>query len=262
MSRVSKQIYKAGSLPVATIADILAKISNSDEEYFNGAGKGFLSKSSCGALLGDVREFLLPKQDNINFELGSYFHHLLIEPDKATLDHVVKSSTRTTKVYKQYCADNNIPFAVLESEKDNIELCAKAMQALVEFNNLIFSMDAEYEVAGITDFGGLMWKGKADIITNDLVVDLKTTGDISRFARSAYAFNYDVQAFIYRKIFGKEMLFLAVCKKTATCGWFTCSEEFYSSGERKAQRAVEVYNEYFGENATKDPQKYFITKTL
>ena len=84
-----------------------------DKYYFGEVGKKYLSKSSAGALLGNVRNFLVDKGDNINFELGSYFHHLLIEPEKATLEHVVKSSTRTTKAYKQYCADNEIPFAVL-----------------------------------------------------------------------------------------------------------------------------------------------------
>ena len=233
-----------------------------DKHYFGEIGRKYLSKSSAGALLGDVREFLVPKEDNINFKLGSYFHHLLIEPDKATLDHVLKSSTRTTKVYKDYCAINNISFAVLQSEKENIELCAKAMQALPEFNDLIYNIDAEYEVPGIKEINGFLWKGKCDVLIPDLVIDLKTTVNLNRFKYTCYDYHYDLQAYLYREIFGKEMLFLVVCKKTATCGIFECSDEFYNSGEFKAQRAVEQYEKYYGKNATHDPNLYYIKSQL
>ena len=233
-----------------------------DKYYFGEVGKKYLSKSSAGALLGNVRNFLVDKGDNINFELGSYFHHLLIEPEKATLEHVVKSSTRTTKAYKQYCADNDIPFAVLESEKQMIENLAKAMEALPVFQEIIYNIDNSYEVADVAQLHGLWWKGKADIVSPDKVYDLKTTGDINRFRFTAKTYNYDLQAYLYRRIFGKDMVFLVADKKTAVCGIFECSEEFYESGRHKAEKAAANYEKYFGENATESPNNYFIKSQL
>lgn len=233
-----------------------------DSYYFGEIGKRYLSKSSAGALLGDLRAFLVDKEHNINFELGSYFHHLLIEPDKATLDHVIESSTRTTKKYKSYCADNLIPFAVLESEKEMIDNLAKAMLAIPDFFQIIYDIENHYEVAGVKEINGLWWKGKADILALDRVIDLKTTSDISRFRYTAKAYDYDLQAYIYREIFGKDMVFLVACKKTATCGIFHCTEEFYESGRYKAEKAAENYQKYYGENATHDPKKYFINSQL
>jgi hypothetical protein len=233
-----------------------------DEHYFKGVGKNYLSKSSIGPLLWDVRTFHVETEDNINFELGSYFHHLLIEPEKAQLEHVVKSTTRTTKIYKEYVKANDIPFAVLESEKNNIELCAKAMYNIEEFNDAIYNIENEYEQPAVGELNGVWWRGKVDIVAPDMLYDLKTTGDIKRFVSSAYKYNYDVQAYVYRELFGKPMTFLVVCKKTLLCGRYTCSDEFYLSGQHKVEKAVEKYNEYFGPNATKDSQKYFINKTL
>jgi hypothetical protein len=242
------------------VADL--ELMKNDEHYFKGVGKNYLSKSSIGPLLWDVRTFHVETDDNINFELGSYFHHLLIEPEKATIEHVIKSSTRTTKIYKEYVKDNDLKFAVLESEKDNIELCAKAMLNLDEFSDAIYNYENNYEIPAVGQINGVWWRGKVDIVGPDKLYDLKTTGDIKRFISSAYKYNYDVQAYVYRELFGKPMTFLVVCKKTLLCGWYECSEEFYASGQRKVEAAIEKYNEYFGPKATKDSKKYFITKTL
>ena len=46
-----------------------------------------------------------------------------------------------------------------------------------------------------------------------LIVDLKTTSDISSFPYSAKKYNYDSQAYIYSKIFGYEFLFIVIYKR-------------------------------------------------
>ena len=233
-----------------------------DLHYFGAVGQQYLSKSSAGALLGDVREFLVQKQHNINFELGSYFHHLLIEPEKAKLDHVIESSTRGTKKYKDFVSNEGIGFAVLEAEKKMIENLAGAILAIPTFYQIIYDIDNEYEVAGVIKLHDLWWKGKADIIATDKVYDLKTTGDLSRFRFTAKTYNYDLQAFLYKEIFGKDMVFLVACKKTASVALFECSDEFYNSGKFKAEKAAANYERYFGANATENPNKYFIKSQL
>ena len=233
-----------------------------DLHYFGAVGQQYLSKSSAGALLGDVRQFLVQSQHNINFELGSYFHHLLIEPEKAKLDHVIESSTRGTKKYKEFVASEGIGFAVLESEKKMIENLAAAILAIPTFEQIIYNIDNEYEVAGVIKLHDLWWKGKADIIATDKVYDLKTTGDLSRFRFTAKQYNYDLQAFLYKEIFGKDMVFLVACKKTANVALFECSDEFYNSGKFKAEKAAINYERYFGANATENPNKYFIKSQL
>ena len=121
----------------------------------------------------------------------------------------------------------------------------------------------EYEQPEITELEGQMWKGKADIVNHDekLIIDLKTTADITKFKYSASKYNYDSQAYIYSKLFGYEMLFIAIDKNTHQIGIFDCSPEFYARGKDKVERAVQAY-ELFYKSEDFDPKQYFLTKTL
>jgi hypothetical protein len=123
--------------------------------------------------------------------------------------------------------------------------------------------DNDYEVPGIGEIEGRMWKGKADIINYDekLIIDLKTTNDINSFKYSANKYNYDSQAYIYRKIFGMDLLFIVIDKNTYQIGIFDCSDDFYRRGHEKVKKAVEAY-ELFFDSEDFDSDQFFITKTL
>jgi hypothetical protein len=109
---------------------------------------------------------------------------------------------------------------------------------------------------------GEVWKGKADIISSEYVIDLKTTANIEEFKYSARKYNYDSQAYIYNQIFGKPVLFIAVEKGTNKTGMFDCSEEFLDRGKEKVQRAIEVWRKFFGPNKTEDITQYYTKETL
>ena len=124
--------------------------------------------------------------------------------------------------------------------------------------DLIRSGNVKYEQPEITELEGQMWKGKADIVNHDekLIIDLKTTADITKFKYSASKYNYDSQAYIYSKLFGYEMLFIAIDKNTHQIGIFDCSPEFYERGQDKVKRAVEAY-ELFYKSEDFDPKQIF-----
>ena len=121
----------------------------------------------------------------------------------------------------------------------------------------------EYEQPGIGEISGANWKGKADIVNHDekLIIDLKTTADINKFRWSASKYNYDNQAYIYQKLFGYEMVFIAIDKKTNQIGIFDCSPQFLEKGKEKVEQAVEAYNLFY-KNSDFDPQQFFINQTL
>jgi hypothetical protein len=238
------------------------KLMADDAHYFGATGSQYLSKSRAGSLLGDVREFLAVPKDNINFTLGSYLHHLLIEPEKAVIEHQIDSSTRGTKKYKEFVAELGLDFVPLTSEVENIEACAAAMLAIPQMADIIYGIENQYEVPYIGELAGYLWKGKVDIETPTQIIDIKSTGDISRFVSSAYKYNYDMQAYVYEQLTGKALTFFVVCKKSNSCGIYGCSDNFLLSGQNKVERAIEAYENYYGENATQEPKNYFITKTL
>ena len=121
----------------------------------------------------------------------------------------------------------------------------------------------DYEEPAIAEIHGQMWKGKADILNHEeqLIIDLKTTNDLDKFRWNAKKYNYDSQAYIYRKLFGYEMVFIAIDKNTGKIGLFDCSPDFYQSGSDKVEKACEMY-ELFHESEDFEPQQYFINETL
>jgi len=108
----------------------------------------------------------------------------------------------------------------------------------------------------------MLWKGKADIVHKDFVIDLKTTADQDKFKWSAYNYNYDSQAYIYQQLFGKQMVFITICKKSLRLKkWYT-TPEFIASGEEKVSRAIEVYNRFFSDQSTEDINNFVEVEDL
>ena len=240
----------------------VTELLKNDAEYYGGVGKNYLSNSDIGALLTNPKTFKQDRPDNKSFAEGRYFHQLLIEPDKAQVAHMVEASTRNTKIYKDYCEANELDFCLLKHEVDEVEALAKLMRSNIYFYDEIYKDGNVYEQPAIGEIKGLMWKGKADIITDEVIIDLKTTSDIQKFKWSAKAYNYDSQAYIYQKLFGKPLIFFVIDKTTQQLGIFRPTENFILGGERKVERAIEVYNTYFGDNASDDIDNYYIDEQL
>jgi hypothetical protein len=152
---------------------------------------------------------------------------------------------------------------LLQHEVDQIELMTDKMLDNEVCKAMIRDSNTEYETPGIKEIEGEMWKGKADIINHNekLVIDLKTTADITKFRWSASKYNYDSQAYIYSELFGYEMVFIVIDKTTSQIGIFDCSPDFYESGKDKVQRASEQYKLFY-KNPDFNPNDYFINKTL
>ena len=240
-----------------------------DEHYYGEFGNQYLSNSNISKLMNNPLELGTPSKPNPNFLVGGYFHTAILEPEKLASFKIVEATSRNTKAYKEITGGE---MQLLQSEADNTNLMVDKLMANDICRDLIrgtgIDKDAintliEYEVPNIKEIEGVMWKGKADIINHEerLVIDLKTTGDIDRFQWSAKKFNYDSQAYIYSQLFGYEMLFIVIDKKTHQIGMFDCSPKFYETGKEKVKKAVEVYDLFY-KTEDFDPSQYFINKTL
>ena len=231
-----------------------------DENYYGDFGKKYLSNSDIGTLLTNPLALGKQQAQRPAFLVGGYFHTAILEPDKLKNFKIVEATTRNTKVYKEISGGE---MCLLKHEVDQIELMTEKMLDNEVCRDLIRSGNVKYEQPEITELEGQMWKGKADIVNHDekLIIDLKTTADITKFKYSASKYNYDSQAYIYSKLFGYEMLFIAIDKNTHQIGIFDCSPEFYERGQDKVKRAVEAY-ELFYKSEDFDPKQYFLTKTL
>jgi len=233
-----------------------------DKEYYGGIGRQYLSNSDIGVLLSNPKDYGKYRADNKSFSDGRYFHQLILEPDKAIDFKSVDTSTRLTKEYKEFIKDNNLPFCMLKKEKDEIENLVRVMTGNLRFFEQIYKDGNQYEVPAIGEIQGVMWKGKADIITDECIIDLKTTSDINKFKWSAKSYNYDSQCYIYQQLFGKPLVFYVVDKLSQQLGIYTPTENFILSGERKVAKAIEIHRKYFGCNPTDDINNQFIEEDL
>jgi hypothetical protein len=233
-----------------------------DKEYYGGIGKQYLSNSDIGVLLSNPKDYGKYRTDNKSFSDGRYFHQLILEPDKALDFKFVDTGTRLTKEYKEFIKNNNLPFCMLKKEKDEIENLVRVMTGNLRFFEQIYKDGNQYEVPAIGEIQGVMWKGKADIITDECIIDLKTTSDINKFKWSAKSYNYDSQCYIYQQLFGKPLVFYVVDKLSQQLGIYTPTENFILCGERKVAKAIEIHRKYFVGNPTDNINNHFIEEDL
>ena len=241
--------------------EIIERLRN-DEDYYGDYGNKFLSNSHIGKLLKNPMSLYDKTPDNPNFKVGGYFHTAILEPDKLKSFKIIDATTRNTKKYKEISGGE---VCLLQHEVDMIEVMVDKMMANDICRDLIQPVlgNVQYEEPGIVRLYDNMWKGKADIINHDekLIIDLKTTGDIEKFRWSASKFNYDSQAYIYRHLFGYDMLFIAIDKNTHQIGLFDCSPKFYKSGKEKVEKASEIFDLFYKDKDF-DPLQHLTTTTL
>lgn len=244
-------------------AEVLDRLK-SDEAYYGSYGKQFLSNSDIKTLFENPGNFGKPVEKTPAMLFGGYMHTCILEPDKLQRFKIVESSSRNTNKYKEITGGE---LQLLRSEVDQAELlrdkllhndiCRDLIQGSHKDSNI------EYEVPGIKEILGNMWKGKADILNHDerLIIDIKTTSDLERFRFSADKYNYDSQAFIYRELFGYDFLFVVIDKKSGKINIFECSDRFYERGYEKVVKATEIF-ELYVKNQGNDPTQYIETKIL
>ena len=247
----------------------LSRLSNdfidklrSDKNYYGKFGKKFLSNSDIFTLLNNPRMFRKKSKPSTEMLKGNYFHTAMLEPEKLKDFHVCSASSRTAKIYKDMISDTGEDILLLSKETEELNQMSLELKRNVVLSEIIYDKGNVFEEPAIGKIGGQMWKGKADIVRGDLVVDLKTTSRIDDFHRSAKRYNYDSQAWIYEQLFEKPVIFIAIEKGSCRMGMYDCSEQFLDSGREKVMRALEVYNTFFGESPTEDIDQFFINKTL
>ena len=240
--------------------DKILKKLRDDKHYYGKFGKQFLSNSDISTLLSNPLGLGKDEKTSSAILVGSYFHTALLEPDKLNKFKIVDASTRNTKAYKE---KSKSKLCLLQSEVDNVKLMIDKINNTKICEDLIRGDKIDYEEPNIVEIEGNTWKGKADVVNHkeDLVIDLKTTADINKFRSSAFRYNYDSQAFIYKELFGYDFIFIVIDKTTKQIGIFECSDEFLNAGYMKLKTASKVYDLFYKDKDF-DPNQYFISETL
>jgi len=241
--------------------DVLTKLKD-DVQYYGDFGKQYLSNSDIGTLLTNPKCFGLSRPDNANFAKGRLFHQLILEPEKANDWKFVDVASRNSKAYKEHVLESNVEVALLQKEADEIHHLVKVMMSNMDFYDVIRNDGNEYEVPSVGEIDGVMWKGKADIVHPEMIIDIKTTSKLDDFKWSARKYNYDSQCYIYQQLFGKPLVFYVIDKTTGMLGIFRPTEDFIRGGREKVRKAVDVYNKFFSKDATEDINFFYVEDYL
>jgi|TARA_R110000787_G_scaffold240170_1_gene346415 hypothetical protein len=219
-----------------------------DEKYYGSYGKQWLSNSDIGTLLGNPKNFRKPQTETKPMIEGRYFHTAMLEPHKLDDFISLDVKSRNTKAYKEYVLNNDKNIYLLDQEVDNLKQIISVMKNNHFMRNNIFASANYFEVPMVKTIMGIKWKGKADIVCEDKLIDIKTTSDIQKFKFSARKYNYDSQAYIYQELFSKPLVFYVIDKTTHDLGIYEPTQDFLQHGKEKVEKAIEVYNAFYNED--------------
>jgi len=242
--------------------ELLEKM-NDDTFYYGYLSKAALSSSSLKLLLDSPKTYYNVTQygneESQALRDGWLFHTAILEPEVFSSQIFVDVQSKNTKAYKEAKEEHGKVFTM--AEKNDAERIADAFLRNTKAVELI--RDSEFEVPVIGDVMGFPFRGKADVLSKNRIVDLKTTTDIKAFPYSAKKYSYDVQCYLYSNLFKmdyKSFVFLVIDKKSLDIAVYHCSEEFYYSGEQKIEKALEIYDTYFLQAA--DLDQYYLEGIL
>jgi len=233
-----------------------------DEFYYGYLGSNALSSSSAKKLIQSPKAYLKSLKINSDAQPlrdGRLVHLSVLEPQKVK-DLTIIDGSKATKAFKQAVIELGSANVYTRSELNNASYIAESVLKCNEVTNLL--KGAEFEVPEIAMIDGLPFRGKADVLNGNVVIDLKTTGDITRFKWSAKNFSYDLQAALYMKMFNADaFIFVVVDKDTKDIMICDCSDEFIRTGLRKLDTAIEQYK-YFFQDEVPNLNNYITHETL
>lgn len=232
-------------------------------------GKPHLSYSSLKYALGDMRLWemymrgqLKKESDALTF--GTMYDMLLFEPEKAHETYFVLDDSdlvadiggkypRSTKRYKEWKAEQIEKHSSKElASQEDWKKAEDMIQRLKDCGvyDKRFS-GGKYQVEFNVDVDGIPLKGFLDCLQDDFIVDSKSARSIERFRYDVNNWSYDIQAYVYTKVFDIPDFYWVVQEKAFPFypADVKCSEETLFKGEMKFHQALENIQAYLNGNS-------------
>ena len=231
------------------------------DRLMESVGKPHLSYSSLKYALGDMRLWEMYmrgqlKKESEALSFGSLYDLLLFEPEKfndhyyvlddaAIVDSIGGKYPRNTKRYKEWKAE-----ASQTAQNANKELASeadvkKAKEMIQRLKDCgVYDKrfaGGKYQVEFNVDLDGVPLKGFLDCLQDGFIVDSKSARSIEKFRYDVNSWSYDIQAYVYTKVFGLKDFYWVVQEKAYPYypADVKCSEETLFRGEMKFHQALE-----------------------
>jgi hypothetical protein len=231
-------------------------------------GKPHLSYSSLKYALGDMRLWEMYMRGQLKKEsealtFGSMYDMLLFEPEKAHENYFVLDDSdlvadiggkypRSTKRYKEWKAEqiqkhSSKELASQEDWKKAHEMIQRLKDCGVYDKRFA---GGKYQVEFNVDLDGVPLKGFLDCLQDGFIVDSKSARSIDKFRYDVNSWSYDIQAYVYTKVFDIPEFYWVVQEKAYPFypADVKCSEETLFRGEMKFHQALENIQNYLNGN--------------
>ena len=247
------------------------------EQLTERVGKPHLSYSSLKYALGDMRLWEMYMRGQLKKEsealtFGSMYDMLLFEPEKAhehyyTLDDtdIVASiggkSPRNTKKYREWKAEELQGTQNADKELVGAADWKKAHEMIQRLKDCgLYDKrfaGGKYQVEFNVDVDGVPLKGFLDCLQDDCIIDSKSSRSIDKFRYDVNSWSYDIQAYIYTKVFDIPDFYWVVQEKAYPFypADVKCTEETLFRGEMKFHQALENIQAYL--NGDKKTDKHY-----
>ncbi len=230
-------------------------------------GKPYLSYSSIKYALQDIALFEMYmmgklKKDSEALQFGSAYDCLLFTPEAFDERFFVMDDTevvnklladgakspRATTIYKDWKAemDASIGERVILSLEDHQQII-DMVDRLNECGIIEIYLSGDYQVEFNEEVNGIPFRGFLDCKGNGFISDSKTTRSMSVFRSDVKYLGYDIQAYLYCKVFGYEDFYWVAQEKSYPYvpAVYKASEQTLRFGEEKFNRAINTIREHF-----------------
>ena len=230
-------------------------------------GKPHLSYSSLKYALGDMKLWEMYMRGQLKKEsdaliFGSLYDLLLFEPEKfhdtyyVLDDHDIVASIggkypRNTKRYREWKAEAAQTTQNADKQLASAEDVKKAKEMIQRLKDCgLYDKrfaGGKFQVEFNVDLDGVPLKGFLDCLREgEFIVDSKSSRSIEKFRYDVNSFSYDIQAYVYTKVFGIPEYYWVVQEKAYPFypADVKCSEETLFKGEMKFHQALENIQDY------------------
>lgn len=225
----------------------------SNEEY-HGEYRNYLSSSDLRAILRSPAHFRAPRAPATQAqEFGTLVHEAVLEPETWSAcrrpSPRIDKRTKEGKALAEWQLGQERELGVKFVSEDLYEqVCKIAETVHTSLGSSGILTGGVAELSGFCELNDQPIRVRPDYMTDETIVDLKTTQDCRDFSRSAFNWGYDVQAALYcsaaKAIDGKERRFLwVVVEKEPPYGVqvYEASAEVLARGQSLYEKAIEVY---------------------
>jgi len=227
-------------------------------------GKSHLSYSSLKQALGDMAQFdrymkgeLKYKSDALSF--GTLYDMLLFERDVAMDKYVILSQdkilswcsaktqgskkpslTKEYKEVKEQAESEHAEKGKIICSPDDWKMANDMIDRLDACGLIDSHLKGDYQVGFTEELDGIQVKGFLDCLGNGFISDSKSTKSVEKFRYSVRDFSYDIQAYIYTKVFNIKNFYWVAQEKTYPYlpALIKCTDETLFVGGMKFTNAV------------------------